>query len=96
MESILNNGERPKIGEKYRHYKSKGGNDHVYEIVGIGRHTEFEPGDPQFLMVVYKPLCHSQVLNDYRLDFFIRPMSLFWSEVEVDGQNVPRFTLVTE
>jgi hypothetical protein len=86
------NLQLPKIGERYRHYKSTGGNDHLYEIVGVARHTEHEPDEPEFLMVAYKPLYHSQVLEDYKLDFFVRPLSLFWNEVEWEGKTVQRFT----
>ena len=85
----------PKVGERYRHYKSAGGMDHVYEIIGVAKHAEYdEPDNESFIMVAYKPLYHSQVLEDYKLDFFVRPLSLFWSEVEHGGNMVPRFTKV--
>ncbi|MEN9582914.1 MAG: hypothetical protein RL641_868 [Candidatus Parcubacteria bacterium] len=62
--------KNPKIGERYRHYKSTGGNDHVYEIVGLAKHTEIEPPDLDMFFVVYKPLYESDVLIENGLDFF--------------------------
>lgn len=31
---------QPQPGEKYRHYKSSGGSDYTYEVVGVAMHTE--------------------------------------------------------
>ena len=63
----------------YRHFK---GNQ--YEVFGVGRHTEAEEE-----LVIYRPL--------YETDgppFWVRPISMFTEEVEVDGVRQPRFSLV--
>lgn len=64
----------------YEHYK--GGR---YLVFGEGIHTETrEKG------VVYKPLY--EVLDPEEFQF--RPSEMFLEQVEVDGQQVPRFKLV--
>ncbi len=82
----------PKIGEHYRHYKSKGGTDHTYEIVGLAKHTEIDALGQEAIFVVYKPLYNTEILTMNKLDFFVRPLSLFIGSVEVEGTIVARFT----
>lgn len=71
------------IGSVYRHYKSTGGQDYTYEVVGVALHTE--TGEK---LVVYKPL----YLCDTSL--FARPLCMFLDLVEVDGVVKGRFELV--
>lgn len=83
----------PKIGEKYRHYKSTGGNDHVYEIVGIAQEPEEIVPSPENIFVIYRPLYESTLLAGNKTDFFVRPIANFSDEVEIDGQKQPRGSL---
>ena len=63
----------------YRHYKGKN-----YEVIGHAIHTE--TGE---YMAVYSP--HIPV-DDLPPDtLFVRPLSQFLEEVDVDGTMVPRF-----
>lgn len=73
--------EEIKVGTKYRHYKNK---DHIYEIVGIARHSETLEE-----MVVYKALYESE---DFGKDcIWVRPKEMFLESVIVDGKEVKRF-----
>jgi len=66
----------------YVHYKS---DELCYEVMGVGRHTET---DEEY--VIYTPLYDAEG----QPEFWIRPASMFFGEVEVDGQQVPRFRKV--
>jgi hypothetical protein len=54
-----------------------------YRVFGLARHSETEEW-----MVVYQTL-----YGDY--GHWVRPLSMFTEVVEVDGQGVPRFALIT-
>lgn len=53
-----------------------------YSVVGFARHSETEE-----VMVLYVPLYGEG-------GYWVRPLSMFTEHVEVDGQLVPRFSLV--
>jgi hypothetical protein len=50
-------------------------NLYLYEIIGIARHTENKEE-----VVVYKPLYQTEVMNG--VDFVVRPLEMFMSEVD--------------
>ena len=52
-------------------------NLYLYEIIGIARHTENKEE-----VVVYKPLYQTEVMNG--VDFVVRPLEMFMSEVDLD------------
>ena len=52
----------------------------LYEVIGIARHSETEEE-----MVVYRKL-----YGDHSL--WVRPLTMFQEQVEVNGRLVPRFT----
>ncbi|ALS97540.1 DUF1653 domain-containing protein [Lacimicrobium alkaliphilum] len=58
-------------------YRHYKGND--YQVLGVARHSEDETE-----FVVYRPLYGEGAL-------WIRPLSMFTEEVEVEGKLVPRF-----
>ena len=70
--------EEPKLG-KYRHYKGK-----FYEVIGIATHSETLEK-----MVVYKGLYESEELGNEPI--FVRPIGMFLENVNVAGQEIPRF-----
>lgn len=76
----------PQPNQIYRHYKSTGGNNHLYQIVEIAKHTETEE-----LMVVYKPLYQSDWFREATMA--TRPLEMFLEDVEYNGQKMPRFEL---
>lgn len=50
-------------------------NLYLYEIIGIGRHTETKEE-----FVIYKPLYVTECING--VDFVVRPLNMFISEVD--------------
>ena len=50
-------------------------NLYLYEIIGIGRHTETKEE-----FVIYKPLYATECMNG--VDFVVRPLEMFMSEVD--------------
>ena len=50
-------------------------NLYLYEIIGIARHTENKEE-----VVGYKPLYQTEVMNG--VDFVVRPLDMFMSEVD--------------
>lgn len=77
----------PPIGSRYRHYKSTGGSDHTYEVVGIAKHSETEE-----LLVVYKPLYDTKETRLWPCDYAARPLVMRDEMVERKGDMVKRFT----
>lgn len=71
-----------KPGQIYRHYKS----DHTYKIIKIGLHSETLQE-----MVVYEAIYESNMGK-----IWIRPIEMWFEEMEWEGKNVPRFVLVSE
>lgn len=65
---------------KYRHYKGKD-----YEVIGVAK-LEATLED----MVVYRPLYTSEY------SMWVRPLSVFTENVEVDGKIVSRFEYIGE
>ncbi len=64
-----------------RYRHYKGGE---YEVMGVARHSETL--DP---LVVYRPLYNASGL-------WVRPHAMFFGEVELGGQRVPRFARVDQ
>ena len=62
-----------------RYRHYKGGE---YEVLGVATHSESEER-----LVVYRPLYGAGEL-------WVRPLAMFIESVEVDGQSVPRFSLI--
>ncbi len=63
-------------------YKHFKGKD--YKVIGVASHSE-----TQEELVVYQALYGDE-------DLWVRPVSMFTEEVEVDGKSVPRFKLMEE
>ena len=62
----------------YRHYKGKD-----YEVVDTAIHTE-----TQEELVVYRALYKTEINNG---GLWVRPRAMFEENVEVEGQQIPRF-----
>jgi len=72
--------EQLKLG-KYQHYKGK-----IYEVIGLAKHSETLEE-----FVVYK----TQTTNKFNKDtWWIRPKSMFFEVVIVDGKATPRFKFI--
>ena len=81
------------VGEKYRHYKSTGGEDYTYEIVHIGFFQGEEAYD-ESEVVIYKPLYTIDDLAPH-ISVLVRPRAEFEGSVEYNGQTIQRFTLIS-
>lgn len=55
---------------------------HEYEVIGVARHSETLEA-----LVVYRPLYNASGL-------WVRPHTMFFEDVEVDGVRRPRFTRI--
>lgn len=63
----------------YQHYKGW-----IYEVIWVGKHSETLED-----LVIYKALYTHPEFWENAL--WVRPISLFQSEVELDGKIFPRF-----
>ena len=69
----------------YRHYKW-----HIYEVLFVGRHTETEEQ-----MVVYKSIDKDNACDNWTPDtIWIRPLSMFLENVNIDWKETPRFEYI--
>jgi cyclomaltodextrinase / maltogenic alpha-amylase / neopullulanase len=69
---------------KYKHYK--GGE---YEVVGIARDEETLDK-----LIVYKALYETKDFPKGSL--WVRPLEMFMEEVDVEGELVPRFSMISD
>lgn len=80
--------QKPTPGSHWRHYKSTGGTDHLYEVIGIAIHSETE--EP---MVIYRSMY--DIPPDswaYGYEFVTRPLSIWYDMVDWNGKRIQRFT----
>lgn len=84
----------------YKHDPLKGIQDHAYEVVGIGFHTEDTalPGEEHFL--IYRPLYDQNVYKASKelniACFDARPLEMWMEDVEKEGKTFPRFQKITD
>ncbi|MBN2015276.1 DUF1653 domain-containing protein [Candidatus Dojkabacteria bacterium] len=64
----------------YKHYKGN-----RYRVLGVAKHSETLED-----LVVYEALYENELSK-----LWVRPISMFFEEVEWDGKKVPRFKLVS-
>ena len=65
----------------YKHYKGK-----KYRVISVAKH-----GETLEDMVVYEALYDNKLSK-----MWVRPLSMFLGEVEVDGKKVPRFMFIED
>lgn len=79
----------PQKGEVWIHYKHNPNgpqNNFSYEIVGLVVHTETED-----ILVCYRPLYESSFIQEKKVDYFVRPLSMWDDQIEKDNYSGPRF-----
>lgn len=72
------------IGSTYRHYKGK-----LYQVTGVGLYSE----DPLQKFVIYKALYNCPTFGKDAT--WVRPLSMFIEEVEIDGVLQQRFKKIS-
>jgi hypothetical protein len=55
-----------------------------YRVMGVARHSETEE-----LLVVYQPQYGER-------DWWVRPLSMFTEQIEIEGRLIPRFQHIEE
>jgi hypothetical protein len=80
----------------YKHNPQGGVNDHAYEVMGIGHHTEID-GLDESAMVIYRPI-YNQVVYKAGKHWDLRPVNMFMAtNFEKDGKMIPeRFMKITD
>jgi hypothetical protein len=75
---------------KYRHYKNP---SHIYEVLGIARHSETLEE-----LVVYKSLYDKSYHGgSYPTgSLWVRPLGMFLETVIIDGKEIKRFEYIGE
>ena len=92
----------PQVGfyYHYKHDPRKGINDHAYEVVGVGFHTEDNAREGEAHFLVYRPLYEQNVYIAGKSlsipSFDLRPLEMWMEEIEVDGKRFPRFQKITD
>jgi len=80
MSRITENGEpEPWFYYHCKHDHENGFDNYAYQVLGVGMHTETNEK-----LVVYRALYGEPKI-------FIRPLSVFMEDVEIDGGTMPRF-----
>lgn len=90
----------PGLYYHYKHDPSVSVNNHAYEVIGVGFHTEDDvrPGEAHF--VVYRPLYEASVYKTSKElgvpCFDNRPLELWMEDVEKDGKTISRFQKISD
>lgn len=79
----------------YKHDPEKSINDHAYEVVGVGVHTEDDCRPEDTNMVVYRPLYEASVFKAGKL-FDLRPLEMWMGKVSKNAKVMPRFERITD
>lgn len=68
---------------KYQHYKGA-----YYQVLDVVIHSETEQR-----LILYKPL---YMQSDGKQQLWVRPYEMFFEEVNISGQQIPRFRYVEQ
>lgn len=92
----------PKAGFYYHYKHDKAGdfNNYAYEVIAVGFHTEDDARSGEEHFVLYRPL-YSSTVYMASLDLKVpcvdcRPLEMWMGDVEVEGETVPRFSLIID
>ena len=88
----------PEVGFYYHYKHDPMGaiNNYAYEVVGTGCHTEDDCREGDKNMVVYRPLYKEAFVYGAGRLFDLRPLDMWLSDVEINGNTVPRFAKITD
>lgn len=79
----------------YKHDLAGSVNNHAYEVIGIGHHTEID-GLEASSCVIYRPLYDTAPVYTAGKHYDIKPYSMFIEDALKDGKIIPRFTKITD
>lgn len=80
----------------YKHTDEKGWNSYLYEVLGVGHHTESDCRPEDEFMVAYRPLYESALVYRMGKLFDLRPLAMFMEQVDKPEYRGPRFTKITD
>lgn len=89
MSSDLTKAPEKGFYQHYKHDPEKDNRNYIYEVVGVGLHTENRD-----YVVIYRPLYKNRFLEG--ADFCVRPYEMFLEGVMRDGVEVPRFKKIND
>ncbi len=75
----------------YKHNPEGEVNNYAYEVLSTGVHTETKE-----IFVVYRSLYTSTDGKGGNANYWLRPYDMFIENVVKDGQEIPRFTFITD
>lgn len=78
----------------YKHDPNGQWNNYLYEVVGVGHHTEID-GLDESAMVVYRPLYEATVYTNGK-HLYIRPFDMFMETIQKDSVSISRFSHITD
>ena len=80
----------------FKHDPSGPLNNYAYYIYGVGHHTEDNCPEADAFMQVYRPLYENSYAYRNGGLFDLRPLRMFYEPAIKDGQQVERFTRITD
>jgi hypothetical protein len=88
---------RPEPGYYYHYKHDSNGplNNYAYYIYGVGHHTEDDCRPEDAFMQVYRPLYDAYAYRNGRM-FDLRPLYMFYKPANLNGNEVQRFTRITD
>jgi hypothetical protein len=92
----------PSMGFYYHYKHDPNGevNNYVYEVVGVGFHTEGDCRAGEEHFVIYRPLYESSVYKASKElgvpCFDARPLEMWMGEITRNGITFPRFKKITD
>lgn len=89
--------QRPEPGFYYHYKHDPQGpvNNYAYYIHGVGHHTEDDCRPEDIFMMVYQPLYEAYVYQHGKM-FDLRPLPMFYEKAQWQGEEVERFTKITD
>ena len=90
--------KRPRSGYYYHFKHDPNGplNNYAYYIYGVGHHTEDDCRTADAFMQVYRPLYKEAYAYRHGGLFDLRPLHMFFTPAERNGEKVPRFARITD
>jgi len=92
----------PELGFYYHYKHDPNGdvNNYVFEVIGVGFHTEDNAREGEEHFVIYRPLYEASVYTASKTFnipcFDNRPLEMWMGDVEINGNTIKRFTKIID